>query len=52
MFLGVDVADVEARLGVELRELGPEVIAGRRDHADAAPGPVADVEDSEYGLLR
>ena len=51
MLLGVDIADVEADLGVELLELVPEVESGGRDRPDTAPGPVSGLEDSSHGLL-
>src|SRR4051812_31146017 len=44
-FEGPDALHAEARLGVELAVLGGQPPAAVRDHADAPPGPVGDLED-------
>src|SRR5664280_2625974 len=51
--VGGDVRDVEPRRGVERRIRRPQPVAAFRDHADAAPGAVAGLEDlGEDGLRR
>src|SRR5450756_2876398 len=50
-FVGGDVRDVEPLRGVERRIRRTQPVAALRDHADAAPGAVAGLEDlGENGL--